>query len=127
MKLIHKTFKRASLFNRVQVLALNILNQCKLERLFIPNVPKDRRHTKKLGALSGAPSALAGNKLIPGTNFPYNKRLNDTAGPDGLSELLKRVFDKPGSRLKRAGIDQVDIDLERSADNAGRWRCCSAC
>jgi hypothetical protein len=53
------------LFERIQVGALNILNQCNFERLLGSAFTNDNRHTIKTGAPGSAQTSLASDQFIP--------------------------------------------------------------
>ena len=57
------------LFDRVQVLALDVLDERHLEQPLLVaagDVPDDDRHLEEAGVLRGAPAALAGDDLVAG-------------------------------------------------------------
>ncbi len=51
-------------FDRVQVLALHVLDDGDFDRLMISERTHDNRHGVKIGKLGRAPAAFAGNDLI---------------------------------------------------------------
>jgi hypothetical protein len=69
LKLGDQAIKRPRRLNRVQILALNVLNQRHLEREFIPNFPNDRRHLGESRQLRGPPSALSGDQFVTVANW----------------------------------------------------------
>lgn len=102
------------LLNRVQILALKIFHERHFQRHFVANVANDGGNTRKCGSLRRSPSAFACNQLEASADPANNDRLNDTARPDGASELFKCLFAEMGTRLIGAWIDQVDIDLKQA-------------
>jgi hypothetical protein len=87
MKFIRQTFVGARLFDRVEVLALNIFDQGYLERRLIANLTDDRGHAAQAGSLRRAPSTFAGEKLISRSDAPQYQRLDDSTNADGLSKF----------------------------------------
>ncbi len=81
------------------------------------------------GALRGAPAALPGDQLKARAHPANHERLHDAGGADGSRQFLQRLFAKSRARLKRAGIDQVSINLQkgfiRCQGRRYRRRCCS--
>src|SRR5260370_42114902 len=76
VKFICQTFVGARLFDRVEVLALNIFDQGYLERRLIANLTDDRGHSAQAGSLRRAPSTLAAENLLTPSTSPQNTRLD---------------------------------------------------
>src|ERR1700730_14452362 len=108
MKLAHQALIGAGFFDRVEILALNILEQGYFERSFIGDFADDRGHTAQAGSLRCAPAAFAGEKLIARSNSPQHQRLNDPAYLDRLSELRQGLFRKMSARLIGTWLDQIN-------------------
>src|SRR5260370_829168 len=87
MKFIRQTFVGARLFDRVEVLALNIFDQCYLERRLVANLTDDCGHSAQSGSLRRAPSTFAGEKLVTRSDSPQYQRLDDSTNADGLSKF----------------------------------------
>jgi hypothetical protein len=109
---VHQALKGAGLFDGIQILALEILDQGHLERHLVAHVANDSRNARNRSALGSAPAALARNQLEASTRTADNDGLNDTSSPNRASEFVERLLAEAGPRLIGAGIDQVDINLE---------------
>jgi hypothetical protein len=64
--------------------------------------------------LRSTPATFAGDELVAGSNSADNKRLDDSARLDRSRKFFERFFAKARSRLVRARIDQIDIDLKET-------------
>src|SRR5260370_238611 len=87
MKFIRQTFVGPRLFDRIEVLALNIFDQRYLECRLVANLTDDRGNAAQAGSLRRAPSTFAGEKLISRSDAPQYQRLDDSTPLDGLSEF----------------------------------------
>jgi len=114
MKLIGETLECMRLLHRVEVLALKVLNQGHLESHGIRHVPNHDRNAGETGLLSSTPATFAGDELVAGSNSANDERLNDSAGLNRSRKFVERFFAEAGSRLIRARIDQVDVDLKET-------------
>src|SRR3546814_19275661 len=65
------------LFDRVKVLALNILNESDFQRFRIVEIANNGWKAMELGPLSGPPASLAGNDLVAPALRPHNDGLNN--------------------------------------------------
>src|ERR1700724_3507402 len=117
MEFAHQALVGAGFFDRVEVLALNILDQGYFERSFIGDFADDRRHTAQACSLRCAPSAFAGEKLIARSNSPQHQRLNNPAHLDRLSELRQGLFRKMSARLIGTRLDQINVYELRARDS----------
>ena len=89
------------LFDRVQILALDILDQRDLKRLGIVELADDDGNLVEPGALRGTPAALAGDDLIALAVRPDDDRLDQPARCDRLGEFLQRRLAEVAARLAR--------------------------
>src|SRR5581483_4267373 len=94
-----------SRFNWVQVLALDVLNQGKLQHGPISHVLNHNRDFLKLGHFGGAPSSLAGYDLVSIAEAADNQWLNDSVGANGCCEFLQAIGIEVGPGLHRIGLD----------------------
>src|SRR5271169_3362552 len=98
-------------FERRQILALKVLDQCDFERLRIRDRANDDRDLMQPETLRGTPPPLAGNKLeirlFPGQR-PHQQRLEDALLSDRLSERLELRLGKTTPRLVHPRPDQLD-------------------
>ena len=99
------------LLDRVQILALDILDQRELGRRRIVDVADDRRDRVELRALRRAPAPLAGDDLEAVAVGPQQDRLKHAALGDRFGELVERLFVELHPRLARVGPDPRDFDL----------------
>jgi len=123
MEFVAELLKGASLFNGVQIFALEIFDERHLERHFFWDVANDGGHALQRGALCRAPAAFAGDKLKTRADAADNERLDDAARTDRAGELVERFFAEARARLIGARIDQVYIDADEALTE-GRLRCC---
>src|SRR3546814_12235281 len=73
------------LFDRIKVLALDILNESDFQRFRIVEIANNGWNAMELGPLSGPPAPLAGNDLVAPALRPHN---------DGLNRLEERRVGK---------------------------------
>src|SRR5580704_5835409 len=116
MKFAHQALVGSRLFDRVEVLALNILDQRYLERRLVGDFADDCGDTAQACSLRGAPSPFAGEKLIARSNSPQHQRLNNPAHLDRLSELRQGLFRKMSARLIGTWLDQINVYELRARD-----------
>src|SRR5580765_1114252 len=111
--LINEFSVRLGFLNRIQFLPLNILDQRELKQFFVGNFPDKSRYAAKFRTLCRTPAPLARNDLVTASCLTDDDWLNDAIRTDRLRQLFKIALGKPGSRLLRIWLDQVDVDLER--------------
>ncbi len=112
------------LFDRVEILALDVLDQRDLGRGGIVDLADDRRDRVKPCPLRGAPAALSGDDLEPSVAMrPKQDRLQDTALGNRIGELVDRLFLELDARLLGIGPDPADLDLADSAGPNGTALC----
>jgi len=124
---VHQALECVRLFHRIKILALQILHEGHFEGELFGHSADHDGHALQRRALRGAPTPLAGNQLIAGTDFADNKRLDNPARLNRASELIEGLLTEARARLVRAGIDQIDVDLKepvtRSQGRSCRCRC----
>ncbi|MGB8522968.1 MAG: hypothetical protein WCD43_08380 [Candidatus Acidiferrales bacterium] len=64
--------------------------------------------------MGSTPATFASDELVATSNSANNERLDDSAGLNRSRKFVKRFFAEAGSRLIRARIDQVDVDLKET-------------
>ena len=79
---VDKTLKRVSLFDRVEIFTLQILDQGHFQGEFFGHVAKNDRNVVKIRPLRCAPAAFTGNQLVSIGYFADDQRLDDSAGLD---------------------------------------------
>src|SRR5262245_64287129 len=81
-ELLHKRLVAHGLFERIEIGALNVLDDGELERFAVVNFKEDHRHVVDAGALRRPPPPLTGNDFVRigyATHGPRQDRLDDTA------------------------------------------------
>jgi hypothetical protein len=97
------------LFDRVQVCALNVLDDADLQQLQLVEVPHDGRNGFEAGQPGRAPAAFTGDDLILARFLgvrPDKDRLQDTPllRIDSAKFLQRRIIERP-ARLGRIAAD----------------------
>src|SRR3546814_829930 len=123
--LAHKTAKRLlamaefsnqfpisfGLFDRIKVLALDILNESDFQRFRIVEIANNGWNAMELGPLSGPPASLAGNDLVAPALRPHNDGLNNATLRNALRKFSQRVHIEVTSGLFGMGCDKRNIDV----------------
>lgn len=81
--------ERVGDFDRVEVLALDILDERDLHEAVISEFLHDDRNFLESGNAGGAEAALSGDELIAIACAADDERLDDAVFADGLGELLE--------------------------------------
>ncbi len=106
MELARKALEGSRLFHRVQIGALQVLDDGDFHRLLIGDLAQDCRHSLLAGQLRGAPAALAGNQLEAAASQGTNKDgLNYAVCRDGCGQLGELILIHG-----RAGLEGVVVD-----------------
>src|SRR5437868_15109192 len=101
----------ARFFDRVEVGALQVLDEPQHELLVVPRFGADnRRHRVEPGQPGSAPAALARDQLVTVGKAPDEQRLQNTVKADGFRELTQRLGVKSRPDLLARGADLVDRD-----------------
>src|SRR5438105_6199587 len=105
------------LLDRVQILALDILDQGQLGGGRLVDLADDRRDRVQPGALRRAPAALAGDDLIALAVAvrPQQDRLEHAALGNRIGEFVDRILAELDSRLIGVGANAPDLDLAYAA------------
>ncbi len=112
-----------SLFDGVEIRALQIFNQCKRKHLFIINIFYDDRKFLKSSELRSLITALTRDNLIAIIVLAYKKRLKNTMLLNRLTQLSKLGLIKMNSGL--VGVWNYIFDWKfsfRSSIGCGRRR-----
>ncbi len=91
--------------DRVEVLALDVLEQGDLERLGIGKIAHDHRHFVESRLLGRAPAPLAGDDLVAMAVRPDQDRLEHAARLDRGGELVERLLVEMAARLVEMRLD----------------------
>ena len=106
-------------FDRVEILALDVLDQRDLERLGIVEVANDDRHLVQPRALRRPPAPLARDDLIVMPMRPHHDRLDQPTRRDRRRQLVEHRLVEMPSRL--IGMRRQRTD--RQHPHARRLRC----
>jgi hypothetical protein len=107
---------------RIEILALDILDQRDFRGRRIVDLAYDCRDGVQLGPLRGAPAALARNNQEPFAVRSQQDRLEHAPLANRFCELLKRLLVEQDAWLVRIAGNPRDLDLAYAAA-AGRLRC----
>src|SRR5580692_4834185 len=110
------------LFQRVKLLAVQVLDQGIPEQVIVLGLLDDGADLGQAGPLRGPPSALTHDELVPaGPGRANDYRLEQADLLDRLGELVKRVLVEGASWLPWVWGNGGDRDLRvLRADNLGR-------
>ncbi|CAI8970873.1 hypothetical protein EMIT0P43_70145 [Pseudomonas jessenii] len=99
-------------FNRVQVFALNVLDQRDGDRGFIGYIANHCRDGFLPGLLAGAPAAFAGNDFkAAAADRANHDGLHDALGLDRLRQLFERLRIHVTTRLVLAALEQIQGEM----------------
>ena len=90
------------LFDGVEVGALHVLDDGKLENFFVGEVARDDRNGVQAGLLRRAPAPLAGDDLVAALGRAHDDRLHEALGADRLGELGQLVLAEVLARIEPA-------------------------
>ena len=116
---LHQAAIAARFFDRVEVLALDVLDQRDLERVAIGEIAHHDRHFVQLRLLRRAPAPLAGDDLPLaglGAMRAHQDRLQHALLHDGLRELAQLLLVERRARLHRARMQELDRRGARRRD-----------
>src|SRR5260370_41717975 len=99
--------------DRIQVLALNVLNERNLEESVVRDFLNHRRYFLQPGDLGRPPASFTGHKLISCAAQPHYQWLNDPMLHNRVGKLMQAVRLKHPSRLYRVRVDQLYSDPAR--------------
>ena len=98
---------------RIEILALEVLDECELELLAIGELPDDRRDPLESGCLGGTEPPLAGDELVAVDGLGHEDRLEDPVLDDALGERRELIGIEPLPWLVRVRADPGDRDVDR--------------
>ena len=91
LELLHQAAIALRLFQRSQILALDVLDQRDFQRLAVAEIADDDRNLVQAGDLRGSPAALAGDQLVGVRVLAVaadQQGLQDALVADGVDEAL---------------------------------------
>ena len=100
-------FVRAGLLDRIEVLALEVLDQREFEHLSIARLANDGRGLGELKLTRGAPPTLTGDQFVFVADLSDDQRLDDATLTNAFDQLLQVLAAKLLPRLKGARRDLV--------------------
>ena len=71
LKVLDELLIRRCFFERVEVLSVQVLDQCLLQRVRVVSCFDDRRHAREAGALGGTPTTLPCDELVAVLTFRW--------------------------------------------------------
>ena len=98
----------AGLLDRVEVLALEVLDDGDLHRLLVGDLADDGGDGGFAGALGGEPAALAGDELEASGVLADGDGLDDAGDLDGVGEFVEGDFVEVGAGLVGIAVDELD-------------------
>ena len=123
-ELVDETLQALRLFQWIQVLALDVLDQRHRRGGFVRHVAHQHRHAVQPGQARGAEAALAGDDLVAlrlragARERPHEDRLHDALAADAFRQLVQRALVHAGARLVLAGLHLRELQrggLHRAA------------
>ena len=100
------------LLDRVEPLALDVLDQRELHHLAVADLADHGRDAGEAGRPRGPQAALAGDELVAVVSRPaHDHRLEHTGRLDRCSQLRDRRLVEPGTRLEGVRRDVFDRQL----------------
>ena len=85
--LVHVPLERRGLFDRVEVLALNVLDDRQLGHLPVGHFANLHRHAFPARHLGGAQAALAGDELVAALERPHDDRLQEAVRANAVAQV----------------------------------------
>lgn len=112
----------ARLLDRVEVFALDVLDEGELEHVGVVDVADDGRNGLQARLARGPQTPLAGDEFEASPLLPHDDRLHDPLGADGRHKLGELALVEVPARL--VGVDGylLDVDLTDLADVVRRRR-----
>ena len=107
VELVDQALDAAGFFQRVEVLALDVLDQRHRQRGLVGDLAHQAGHLDEPGDLRRAPAPFAGDDLVRVLGHrPHHDRLHHALGLDRGSELLQRARVHARARLVLAGLQR---------------------
>ena len=100
-----------SLFQGVQVDALQVLDQRVAQHLIVAGLTDDRGDASEAGETTRTPPALPCHELVASVDRAHDDRLEQTDGPDGCGEFPECIVVDRGRRLAGVWSDLIDRDV----------------
>ena len=120
MEVVGETTIGLRLFDRIEILALDVLDQRDRQQLIFGNVANDNRYFQEAGALRCPPATFAGHDLVVAIDAPDDDRLDDPVGANGAGEILDPLVVHLRAGLELVGPQQIGVDLQRAIGSSRR-------
>src|SRR5260370_13839438 len=114
------TGEGAGSFHRVEIFALNILDQGDLEQPVLGDFADHDGDRGYAGEFGGSPPSLTRYQLVVAIDMADYQGLDNPVGANGLREFRETIVLEDAAGLQRIGLDVVDRDVERSLTRLGR-------
>ena len=102
---------RGGLLDRIEALALEILDEGKLQDFLITGIADDDRGRGQADLKGGAKTSLAGNEFVLSGDKADNQRLDDATLTDRVDKLAEFLLAEFRTWLEGAGNDPIQADL----------------
>src|SRR5439155_14512442 len=115
MKLVDQAAVRLRFLDRIQVLALDVLDERHLEQRALLSrsyFADDDRHALQAGEQGGPPTAFAGDDLESIIEPADDDRLDDAVRFDRPGELFEPGIVDMAARLELVRREPIDIDVK---------------
>ena len=117
-ELVDELAIRVGGLDRVEVLALEVLDERELELIAIGQLAHERRDPVEAGGLRRAQPPLTGDELVAVDRLGHEDRLEDAVLRDARRERRETVRIEPLARLMRVGLIR-DVGISSVAGLAG--------
>src|SRR5579862_7628964 len=112
-----------SFFERIEIGALHILDDRKLQRLRVAGLDDDNRNLVQAGTLRRPPAALAGDDFVGVSDtarWPHNDGLDNAALAQRRGEFIKLGAGKSTARIARVWLQRTRRDFSLAARTLDR-------
>ena len=109
---------------RIQVLALEVLDEGEFEDLAVGGGPFDDGNLGQAGQAGSAPATFAGDEFEAFADGADDEGLDDPLFADGVGQFAEGFLGEVAPRLERAGNDAVESDLANAVGGWGGSRRC---
>ncbi|MNM79664.1 hypothetical protein D3C81_916040 [compost metagenome] len=112
LELLLQALQGHGLLDRIEVLALDVLDQRHGDRRLVADLAHQRRNAFQAGQLAGAPAAFAGDDLVAlAIDRAHHDRLHQPLAADRVGQLLECLRVHVAARLVLATLQQVQRQL----------------
>jgi hypothetical protein len=101
-------------FDRVEVLALKVLDEGELELVAVRELADQGGDAVEAGGLGGSKAAFPSHELVAVDRLRHQDRLEDAVLSDACRQRGEALLVEPLARLMRVWLDAVRRDLERA-------------